>query len=484
MKKRLWLLSFLASCSMTAHATNLVDVFQDAVVSDPTYLNTIETQLSAKQALPISVAQVLPNISLDFDPSVTRQGFSGSSVGLSPRNNTRRAYGLTLSVTQTVFNFSQFANIASSSAAAKSAEASINAALQDLMVRVSNAYLAILHDEDNLSYSKASKIAYKEQLDQVQEQYDVGLKTITDVYTAKASYDSAVANYIASETQLANDNENLRVITGKYYKSLDKLSEDFPLVTPKPKNIEKWTQTTVAQNWSIRAANYTVDSARNTLRSEYGGHLPTVTLQGTLDKQYTQNINRYGTTIGQRNGPSKQSDRSITLDFSLPIFSGGGVVAATTQASHNLKAAQQTLELTTRTAINTTRQSYLGITSGISQIKADKQAVKSSQSSLEGMEASYKVGTTTLVDVLDQQQKLLQAQTQYAADRYSFVSDVLALKQAAGTLGFDDISAINRWLVKPSKKVSKKFRRTAKKTKHNKARKKVMSAKSYREHLA
>jgi outer membrane protein len=62
------------------------------------------------------------------------------------------------------------------------------------------------------------------------------------------------------------------------------------------------------------------------------------------------------------------------------------------------------------------------------------------------LEASYRVGTETLVDVLNQQQKVFQAQTQYATDRYAFVNNILALKQAAGTLSFDDLCAINAWL--------------------------------------
>ena len=127
-------------------------------------------------------------------------------------------------------------------------------------------------------------------------------------------------------------------------------------------------------------------------------------------------------------------------------MSGGGNIAQTKQAVYNYQNAQQQLDQTTRNTLNSTRQSYLGIVAGISQISADKEAIKSSISSLQGMEESYKVGTETLVDVLNQQQKVFQAQTQYAKDRYAFVNNVLALKQAAGTLSFDDLRAINAWL--------------------------------------
>src|SRR3990167_2440838 len=110
------------------------------------------------------------------------------------------------------------------------------------------------------------------------------------------------------------------------------------------------------------------------------------------------------------------------------------------------EVAQQQLEQTQRSTLNQTRQSYFGVISGISQVKADREAVKSTISSLQGMEESYNVGAETLVNVLNQQQKVFEAQVQYAADRYAFVNNFFALKQAAGILGFDDLRAVNVWL--------------------------------------
>jgi outer membrane protein len=437
----------LACLALNAHAADLVEVYQQALSSDPTYQQAISQELSTKEGVPISLASLLPNVAASFNPSVTRTAYSGVNVAFfnTPRNNTAKNYDLVLSLNQTVFNYAQFANLSSAFSNSKGAEATLNAALQSLMTRVATAYFNVLKDEDNLSYSEASKMAYAEQLDQVKQQYDVGLKTITDVYTAQASYDSALANFIASQTTLNNDRENLRVITGTYYNQLASLKEDFPLVTPKPNDIEAWVKTAQQQNWQVRSAAYTVDANRATIHQQFGSNLPTATLQGTLDRQYDMNINGYR-NLDQRNGPSTQTDRSVMLTFNMPIVEGGGTVAQTKQAVYNYEASQQQFELTLRNTINTTRQSYLGIIAGISQIDADRQAIKSSISSLQGMEESYKVGTETLVDVLNQQQKVFQAQTQYATDRYAFVNNVLALKQAAGTLSFDDLRAINAWL--------------------------------------
>jgi len=445
-------LTLLLLTSPLTHAADLLDVYKQAQCSDPIFQQAVAQRLSTKEGVPISLSSLLPNILANFNPSVTRQSFSGSSLQtgidgatLSPRNNTMRAYNLSLTLTQTVFDYSQIANLQAAFATSKGADATLNSALQDLMIRVSKAYFNVLENEDKLSYAEASKVAYKEQLDQAQQQYDVGLKTITDVYTARARYDSAVADVIAKETDVANARENLRVITGRYYPDLAKLSERLPLISPQPANIESWVKTAVQQNWAIKTAQYSTEGKLQNVHQQFAGHFPTAQLETGWSRQFADNINGYQ-SFNQRNGPGTQNNKMIGLNMNFPVFSGGGVVAQTNQATYDYQVSQQQMEQTLRDTINQTRQSYMNVTSGISQIEADRQAIKSNVSSLEGMEESYKVGTETLVNVLNQQQKLFESQTEYATDRYAFVNNLLLLKQAAGTLSFDDLHALNRWL--------------------------------------
>lgn len=459
MKIRMLLLTaVLCFIHSAAYATDLVEAYQDALLSDPVFQQAIAQRFATKEGVPISIAAVLPNIYGKITPLLTRTGFAGtnlqpvvtnSGVTIYPRNTTTRNYVMSLNIRQTIFDFAKFSQIANAVAMSKYADATLNAALQNLMKRVANAYFAVLNDEDNVSYSRASQQAYQEQLSQINEQYRVGLKTLTDVYTAQASYDLSVATVIAAETKLTNDRENLRVITGKYYPHLLTLSDRFPLLTPKPSAIDAWVDIAQQQNWTIRAAQYNVDAALQTVRQQFAGHLPTIALTASMDRLYTDNINRY-VTFSSRNGPGIQTDRTVGLSVDIPIFSGGGVVAQTNQATYNYQIAQQQLEKTVRDTLNNTRQSYLGILSGISQVNADRQAIKSNISSLDGMQASYQAGTETLFDVLNQRQKVFQAQTQYASDRYAFINNIILLKQSAGTLSFDDIVGLNGWLVEPS----------------------------------
>lgn len=454
MYKWVLLTAGLIVCPATANAADLVEVYQQALVSDPVFQQAIAQHFVTRDNVPISIANILPTISASVNPAVTRYGYAGTeyrigSIGnlvfYNPRNITQRTYNLNLNISQPVFDFSLVTTIAVQLENAKSATASLKAALQNLMIRVSSAYFAVLRDEEEIAYTAASKRYYQFQLNLINEQYQAGVKTITDVHTAQAAYESSVAAYIMANKRLANDRENLRVITGIYYPRLSYLKNNFPLVAPRPNNMNQWVRTALAQNWSIKVAQYSLEAAKQNIRQQYAGHFPVITLQSSFARQYTFNIDRYSSYIDNY-GAGTISDRYIGFNVDIPLFEGGGVVSKTRQARHLYDQQQQVLEESIRTTLNNTRQSFMNIIAGISQIRADEQIINSSVKSLQGTIDRYNEGIETLLDVLNREEKLYQAQVSYASDRYDLVNNILLLKEAAGTLNFEDLRAVNSWL--------------------------------------
>lgn len=454
LKKILFLLA-LFCWQLDVKAANLVQVYQQALYNDPIFQQAIAQSLVTRDNVPISVADVLPNIFAFINPRVARYGYSGTeyrtgTVGnftvSDPRNLTQRTYTLDLTVTQPVFNFSIYTNIAMQLADAKSAGAILNAALQNLMIRVSKAYFAVLRDEEEITYTIASKRYYQFQLKQIIDQYQAGVRTLTDVYTARAAYESSVADYIAANKRLANDRENLRAITGIYYPHLSYLQDHFPLTSPRPNNINNWVDIALMRNWSIKAAQYSLEAAKQNIKHQFAGHLPTITLEGSVARHYTFNINGYPSFI-DNNGPGTISDRSIGFNVDVPLFKGGGVLAKTDQAKHFYEQQQQFLEENVRATVNNTRQSFTNIIAGISQIKADRYILNASAKSLQGTIDRYNAGIQTLLDVLNREEKLYAAQINYTINRFELINNILLLKEAAGTLSFKDLCIINSWLV-------------------------------------
>lgn len=444
MRKKLLsgLIIFSLHSTVFAASIDLMQVFRQALTSDPTYQQAIATRLATRENVPLNLAGLLPSASVTAAPTVTHTNSSGTASGNLA--GTQRGYNMTLSLAQTVFDFAKFAGLASAYQLGKQADATLSAATQDLMLRVAQAYFRILEDQDNLIYIKSTRTAFAKQLEQIKQQYRVGLKTVTDVYTARASYETSVANYIAAEATLAVDKENLRAITGVLYPELARLRDDFPLITPQPNNVDAWVTTAGKQNWSIKSAQYAVAAARDTWRQQFAGHLPTVNLEASYTNDYARASGN--DTIVRTAGNNRTYTKTGSLNITLPLIEGGLVLAQTDQAKYNYQVALQKLELQLRNTLTQTRQNYLNVVAGISKIAADKESVKSNISSLHGMKAGYRVGTEILVNVLNQQKNLFQAQQQYATDRYAYINNLLALKQAAGTLSEQDLVALTTWL--------------------------------------
>lgn len=101
-----------------------------------------------------------------------------------------------------------------------------------------------------------------------------------------------------------------------------------------------------------------------------------------------------------------------------------------------------------RSIVAQTRNAYLGVISEISQVRADKQAIISSQSAYDATLAAYDVGTRTMVDVLNAQSNLFNIQRLTVTEQYNYLLQTLLLKKTAGTLSPQDIFTLNRLMRK------------------------------------
>lgn len=427
--------------SASSQAVNLMDVYHQALTSDPTFQAARSQWLSDKENLNISITDLLP--SLDVQGSYTPSYVVNNVFGKAKNRYKNETSIIDTTVTEPIFDYAGWAAIRSADASAKGATATFSAAAQDLIVRVATAYFNVLQAYDDLKFTEAEKKAIGRQLEQTQERYKVGLIAITDVYETKAKYESVIAQEIAAKNTLANTVEDLQEITGHNYRSVTGIKDGLPLITPKPKNINAWAATATRQNYTLLAARFTSLAAKHLITQSAAARYPTVTLDGGFNYSFQNNASDAGSN------ETKTSSVTATIDF--PAIQGGGVLAKTHQAVYNFQVASANQELEYRNSVSQTRQAYLGVLSGISQIKANKQSIISQKSSLTATEAGYIVGTRTIVDVLNAQSDLFSAQKDYTTAEYQYLLDTLTLKEEAGTLSYRDLAQINSWL---SKKVS------------------------------
>lgn len=304
------------------------------------------------------------------------------------------------------------------------------------MVRLAERYFLVLANMDNLAFAEAEEKSLSRQLDQAKQRFDVGLTAITDVQEAQAGFDRAVAQKIAAANGVDNAREALREIIGIYLEAQAAITENMPFVPPDPADPDQWTDTALAQNLDIAAAMHAVESSRQEIKVQNTGHLPT--LDAVASYGYDKTGGRFGAT--------KIHSDAVGLELNVPLFQGGFVSSRAREARARLDVSLEQLEIARRNTQRKTREAYLGVISGISQVYAFKQALISSETALRATEAGFEVGTRTAVDVIAAERVLSQSKRDYARAKYEYIQNSLRLKQAAGTLSHEDLAQINQWL--------------------------------------
>jgi outer membrane protein len=448
----------------SAQSKDLIGVFEDAVHNDPVILQADANRLAAREAKPQAIASLLPQLS--GSAGVTGDHNSGTQplntinannavvlvAAPATVNTTTRTWSVNLK--QNVFSWANWMTLKEAGREVAQAEANYQAAEQNLILRVSQAYFAVLAAYDTLQADQSALEAIARQLDQANKRFEVGLIAITDVEDAKAARDTAAATVIAQKRTLATTEDQLQEITGQKYDSLAKPGTEMPLRSPEPADQDRWVNISLEQNLSLISSRLAADIARDNVRIAIGGHLPTLDILAgrTYQSQgVDETFGPYGSGLGTVpvtpfNYDTYFNDRQITLQVTVPLFSGGATQSKVRQTQYLWIAAKEAVVQSSRAAERQARDAYLGVISGIARVQALRQAVESNHASLKATEAGYEVGTRTSVDVLNARRNLVQAETDYSTSRYDYLVSVLQLRLAAGNLDRAQLVDINNWL--------------------------------------
>ena len=433
----------LSGFSTLSQAENLMQVYQQARLSNPELRKSAADRDAAFEKINEARSPLLPQLGLGADYTYSN-GYRDSN-GVNSN-----ATSASLQLTQTLFDMSKWRALTLQEKSAGIQDVTYQTDQQTLILNTATAYFKVLNAIDVLSYTQAQKDAVYRQLDQTTQRFNVGLVAITDVQNARSQYDTVLANEVTARNDLDNAVEELRQVTGNYYPELASLNVD-GFKTNKPQAVNALLKEAENRNLSLLQARLSQDLAREQIRQAQDGHLPTLDLTastGISDTSYSGSKTR-ASDAGTRYDDSNEGQNKIGLSFSLPLYQGGMVNSQVKQAQYNFVGASEQLESAHRSVVQTVRSSFNNINASISSINAYKQAVVSAQSSLDAMEAGYSVGTRTIVDVLDATTTLYNAKQQLANARYTYLINQLNVKSALGTLNEQDLVALNNTLGKP-----------------------------------
>jgi outer membrane protein len=416
-------------------AQDLMDIYRLAVEQDAEFRIAEFEYLASRESLPIASSLRKPQI--DFGANLSQTELDGLVIS----NNTNQNIGYSINLTQTIYNAENRATIDAAGASVTQARAELEVAQQDLILRVTESYFRILASQDVLEFARAEETAIARQLEQAQKRFEVGLIAITDVLEARARYDSALAQTILAENQLDNSFQALEVIIGQT-PSLNpaRLSDNLKLNRPVPAQSEPWVEIALQNNQSLLAALAAQQVADYERQIRNKSRYPTLDFTASYADADIENDNIIV-------DDDERQEFSLGILFNVPLYTGGRISAERAQAEAAYQSARSTALLQKRLTSQNTRIAFLGVISGISEVTALEQALKSTNTALEATEAGFDVGTRTSIDVLISLRATYASRRDYAGARYQYLLNTLRLKQASGLLGTSDLENINIWLV-------------------------------------
>jgi outer membrane protein len=431
----------------TAWSADLLSVYRDALGYDAQFAAARANLEAGRERLPQARAGLLPNVGLTASTTwndVDSQRRTDGAQLFSAKYNTN---GWAAQLTQPLFRWQNRVGYQQGELQVAQAEAVFVQARQDLAVRAAQAYFDVLLAREVVATSEAQKAAIAEQLESAKRNFEVGTATITDTHEAQSRYDLAVATELAAKSDLLVKQQVLRTLTGKEDFALKGLKPGVQISPPQPNDVGTWVQAAESVSPNVQAAQAGLEIATQEIQKQRAGHYPTVDLVAA--RNHSASTGSLSSQIGGIPVSGAGSDGNSTtvgLQLAIPIFAGGATMSREREAVALRERSLAELENVRRSAALQARQAYLGVTSGLSQVRAYEAALVSSQSALESNKLGYEVGVRINIDVLNAQSQLYDTRQKLAKARLDTLLAQLRLKSAAGNLTEDDLAAINALL--------------------------------------
>ena len=339
----------LLFCSASASAVDLMDIYRQALASDPVYSAARASWSAGQEKLPQGLAGLLPQASLSATTQYNDRDLRFRNPAIPGSQAQYNSNSASLSVSQPLYRRQNFVAYDQGKTQVALADVQLASAGQDLILRVSQAYFDVLLATANLSFTEAQKAAIGQQLEQAKRNFEVGNATITDTHEAQARYDLVTSQEIAARADVDIKKRALEQLIGRAAPALSGPAKNFVPVPPSPNSMESWFDRARNNGLAVRIAQENLKFQTQDVARNRGAHYPTVDAFASVTDS--------GAGSGVQGGSGTDTNSKIVgVQLAIPLYQGGIVNSRVREALANEDKARQDLENALRSAELAARQ--------------------------------------------------------------------------------------------------------------------------------
>lgn len=409
--------------------------YELALEADPTWLAAQARQRADAQVRAIARAALRPNVSYSYDRARNWSDITEARpTGDVSNDVTYNSYSSSFMLSQTLFSAAARARYRAGRAQAEAGEFTEERARQALAVRVLQAYSDLFLAIDDLKLAEAHAAALDEDLRRVERFVVLGEGTRTDRAEVEAQQHLAAARVLEARDRLRTARNGLRILIGPVLATdpVGLNEQCLPLAGPS-EPLDLWRERLLAHNPELAAQRSMVEAAAAQVDQQRAGGLPTVAA-----------FARHRTSDSDGENLIGQHFRTATVGIQVrvPLYSGGGVAASTTQARNELEEARYKLDAAVFELTDDLEKQFNLVEMSPRRIDAYARAASAAAERVQATRRSIVGGERTNLDALDAERQRLEALRDLARARYDYLLGWLSLRWQAGTLDDADIARV------------------------------------------
>lgn len=405
---------------------NPIEIELTGLLNEHPQIKAAEKSLqSSRQGVKSAIAEFYPTVSVTGDAGLETIDSPSTRTDNEPNagdySRTRNTASLT--VAQNLFNgYATASAIRTARLNRELAQISFEGTRQNTIFEGVQTYIDVLRQRRLIELARENEATIQRQLNLEDERVQRGSGVAVDVLQAKSRLQTAKERRVNFEGALEDAISRYTQVYG-HPPDIEAMLDPEPPIDLIPSELSKSIDIAIVENPAVGNSGTTVEVARERRRTVRAELFPSVDLEGTYNYEKHNNA-----TIGTRR------DYSLVVSSTWELFSGFSTRASMAQAAYDYHASKDQHEFTVRKVIEQSKLAWQALLTARERLELLENAVNIASEVFESRKKLREAGKETVINVLDAENEVNNAQISYTSAFYDERLAVYQLLLAMGRL--------------------------------------------------
>ena len=412
-------LQFLFFIFLTSNlnALNIDEAIKSTILNNPKVKIAIEKLTESKELISYAYGSKKPTLTSTISGTYANADKNTSTASTTPETLTDK-YQLTVSQNLYDAGYNEL-EIARSKILFNDEVIQFKITLQSLILEAIEGYLTVINYEKYLEANQKNYDSVLKAFEETKTRFDIGSATLYDLQNAEASFATASSNLFAAEQNVQISNKSFKRVVGLQAINLEDVLNINNLV-----NLSNTIETAMDQNLNLLLAISDIENKKILLLKEKKSKKPSLDISGTAE--YSDS--------GRIDSGTKLTQGSVALTLTIPLYQKDQDNSNIRKYHSQILQSEIYLEDFREDIQIQIYNTYKDFKISESNMSTNQIVIQSIETSLKSLKEEYNIGTKTITDLVNEEEKLLNANVNYLNSKKNFITNYFKLKSLDGSL--------------------------------------------------